>query len=328
MFAREASPFAAGLPPLVRLRRAYRRAFVEGTFWGDFQESYLAPTRVAGAPDRVLDAGCGQGETLELFRRLHVPVDYYGVDLAVGDPTWKFRVTAIADLHRLPFKDGSFDKIICNTVLEHVDDPTLVFSEFARVIRPGGRIFMSVPFVWHLHQEPFDRFRFTVHALRHLVAKHGLVEDEIRPMGGYFSVLRYLLNRSSLVWSQVPQPLRAVLSRLERARAAVDRWALAPIFFALDQLDRSPKLTLGYFVQASKPGTAPDAPVDPYCCPACRGTFERAPDTWRCSDCLTSYPIDAGVPVLSSAGVYEPVAGWTASEVGRKLAGSGAAQPR
>src|SRR3984957_9352274 len=115
MFARESSPFVKGISSRERLRRAYRRAFVLGTFWGDFQDSFLAPTRESGGIDRVLDAGCGQGETLELFRKMGVQVDYYGVDLAVGDPTWTFRVSAIADLHHLPFKNDSFDKIVCNT---------------------------------------------------------------------------------------------------------------------------------------------------------------------------------------------------------------------
>jgi SAM-dependent methyltransferase/uncharacterized protein YbaR (Trm112 family) len=306
-FAREASPFASQLPPIERLRRAYRRAFIVGTYWGDFQASFLAPTRADGRPDRVLDAGCGRGEVPALFRRYDVPLDYYGVDLAVGDPTWQFRVTAIADLHRLPFRDGSFDKVVCSQVLEHVDDPIRVFGELARVVRPGGRVFLSLPFIWHLHQEPFDRFRFSVHALRQMTEKYGMIEDEIRPMGGYFSTLRYLLNHGWTVWSQFPKPIAAVIRAIDRPRAIFDRWAIAPVAYALDQLDRSPKITLGYFIQLTKPGNMTELPPDPYCCPECRQSFVRLADSWTCSGCRASYAVSSGVPVLSPPSAYAPV---------------------
>src|SRR5882757_784407 len=141
---------------LEKMKRFYLRATVLGSYWADHREAWLRPTRTDGQPDRVLDAGCGRGEILGEFKRFGVDVDYYGVDLGVGDPTWKFRVSAVADLHDLPFKSGSFDKIICSQVLEHVDDPQTVLGELGRVLRPGGRMYLSVPFLWHLHQEPFD----------------------------------------------------------------------------------------------------------------------------------------------------------------------------
>jgi ubiquinone/menaquinone biosynthesis C-methylase UbiE len=74
-----------------RLKRLHNHVYVLGTHWGDYREDWLKPTRSDGKPDRVLDAGCGQGEILTEFKRFSVPVDYHGVDLAVGERNWRYR---------------------------------------------------------------------------------------------------------------------------------------------------------------------------------------------------------------------------------------------
>ena len=297
-----------------RLKRIYVRSTVLGTYWADYRDAWLTPTRTDGLPDRVLDAGCGRGETLREFQRFKVPVDYYGVDLGVGDPTWEFRVSAVADLHRLPFRSGSFDKVICSQVLEHVDHPYVVLGELARVVRPGGRIFLSIPFVWHLHQEPYDRMRFTRHGIDFMVKSHGLVAEVVQPMGGYFTVLRYVLGSHSLVFGSLPPWLRAVAIPLSNAARIIDAYIGAPAAFALDHLDRDHKLTLGYFLDLIRPENQGESLAtreaarrsDPYSCPACRADgppLARGADAWACRGCGARYEVRSGVPVLTMPGV-------------------------
>ncbi len=292
-FAREMSPWdRSPLPSKERLRRLYRRAWVRGSYWGDFLASIAAPVRRDGAPDRLLDAGCGRGEMRHHMARQGAKVDYYGVDLGLGDETWTCRVTAVADLHRLPFADDSMDKAVCSQVLEHVDDPGVVLSQLARVVRPGGRVFLSVPFLWHMHQMPQDRFRFNRCTLEHMFAKVGLVPDEIRPMGGYFTAAAYM---ASLFPGMVTRRSRVVGMALDRAWKAAE-WVTSPVAHALDALDVDPELTIGYFVQATKPGAARDATGDVYACPRC---YRGLPD-WTCAVC-GSYPVDGGIPHLLAA---------------------------
>ncbi|HKX30938.1 MAG TPA: class I SAM-dependent methyltransferase [Blastocatellia bacterium] len=295
-----------------KLKRLYTHMQVMGTYWPDYRDAWLSPVRKDGGPDRVLDAGCGQGEILSEFRRFGVPVDYYGVDLGVGDPSWEFKVSALADLHQLPFRSGSFDKIICNQVLEHLDEPDSALRELARVLRPGGRAFISVPFVWHLHQEPYDRYRFTRTALEYLIEKHGLKADLICPMGGYFSVLRYFINSHMLVSEWWPQPWRTLTQLAGRLVKFLDRILIAPACYWLDQLDRDRKLTLGYFLHLSRPGAGSHPlPEDPYCCPRCVALetrpLIRGAETWSCFHCATSFEVRAGVPVLTLERAYRPV---------------------
>jgi SAM-dependent methyltransferase len=295
-----------------KIKRLFTHVYVLGCYWPDYRDAWLEPTRTDGRPDRVLDAGCGRGEVLAEFERFRVPVDYHGVDLAVGDPAWEFKVSAVADVHRLPFRAASFDKVICNQVLEHVDEPDTVLHEFARVLRPGGRLFLSVPFIWHLHQEPYDRFRFSRNALEYLVNKHGLRADLIRPMGGYFTVLRYLLTSHTLVSADWGRPWRSLARLGDRLLRLVDSTVGAPAFYLLDHLDRGRKLTLGYFLHLSRPGPGSGGlPADPYCCPRCAADepepFLRRAGQWVCPRCSTAFPLQAGVPLLTLPNSYRPV---------------------
>lgn len=291
------------------LKKRVNRMRVLGTHWPDYRDWWLAPTQEQ-RPDRVLDAGCGRGEVAQEFRRAKVQIDYMGVDLGVGDPSWEFRVSAVADLHRLPFQSASFDKVICNQVLEHVDDPVAVLGELARVLRQGGRLYLSVPFIWHLHQEPYDRFRFSSHVLEKMLAQVGL-SARLQPMGGYFSVLRYVLMSHGLVTESLPSALRAVLDPGLSLLRKTDAYVFAPVWYALDKLDRDRKLTLGYFVEATKGSSATALlPADPYRCPVCaldEAQLTQRTSRWTCSRCGAAFEVLAGVPVLTPKGSYTPV---------------------
>ncbi|MBK8293989.1 MAG: class I SAM-dependent methyltransferase [Solirubrobacterales bacterium] len=99
------------------------------------------------APTAVLDAGCGEGESLERLAR-YLPDQVSGVDLNPESveftrkriPEGDFQVADILDL---PFPDDSFDLVFCLEVLEHIPEPWAAVAELARVCR--GDIVISVP---------------------------------------------------------------------------------------------------------------------------------------------------------------------------------------
>lgn len=219
-----------------RIKKIYRRIYSLGGTWGDFRDSYLAPLRKE-ENDRVLDAGCGQGHLKTDFERFNKKIDYYGVDLTVGDPRWTFRVSAVADLQALPFTAKSFDKIISIEVLEHVENPDQVFAELARVLRPGGSFFIAVPFVWHLHQEPHDHHRFTKYSIQFMAALHGLNIEFLLPMGGYFTVLRYLFSNYSFIGSRQGEGWQWLARFINRPLKWLDALFIAPLCYVLDFLD-------------------------------------------------------------------------------------------
>jgi SAM-dependent methyltransferase len=96
---------------------------------------------------------------------------------------------------KLPFKDSSIDTILLTDVLEHLSNPQLMLSESERILRSNGHILIFVPFLYWLHEQPHDYFRYTEHALANLIESSGLVSVEIYPYGGGSDVLIDMGNK-------------------------------------------------------------------------------------------------------------------------------------
>jgi SAM-dependent methyltransferase len=99
--------------------------------------------------ERVLDCGCGMGFYLFVMGRLR-RLDLVGLDSDVSRLDWAARERVPArlvegDAQRLPFDDGSFDKVLMSEVLEHLPDDRGALAEAHRVLRPGGILAISVP---------------------------------------------------------------------------------------------------------------------------------------------------------------------------------------
>jgi len=105
-----------------------------------------------------------------------------------------------ADIHALPFRDGVFDAVKASEVLEHVPAVAQALAECRRVLRPGGHLVITVPFLERLHPDPEDYARYTERMWERLLAEAGLTPVAIRPQGGFFThlagLLRFLVLRA------------------------------------------------------------------------------------------------------------------------------------
>jgi SAM-dependent methyltransferase len=201
---------------------------------------------------RVLDAGAGDGRFTGLFAHTR----YVSVDLAVGDTRWDFtQLDALCNLTALPFACDQFDVVLCTQVLEHVREPLEVLSNIQRVLRPGGRLYLSVPQSWHQHQKPYDYFRYTSFGLRHLFERSGLCVASIEPMGGYFWFLSFQLqNLNYWLFSQRPNGRAWYTWPLRGALGFMFQLVIPLCLFYLDPLDVVKDETFGYLCAAVKPG--------------------------------------------------------------------------
>ncbi|MGH8162772.1 MAG: class I SAM-dependent methyltransferase [Rhodanobacteraceae bacterium] len=121
---------------------------------------------------RVLDVGCAGG-----WARDVVPLEceYIGLDYPVtACEIYGTRPQIFADGAKLPFIEGAFDTVLLLEVLEHVADAGAVLGEIHRVLKPGGMLLLSVPFLYPLHDAPHDYRRYTAHGLIHSVRSAGL----------------------------------------------------------------------------------------------------------------------------------------------------------
>jgi SAM-dependent methyltransferase len=83
-------------------------------------------------------------------------------------------VDVVADARRLPFAPESADAVICQSMIEHVDDPQAVLSEISRILKPGGHCYLTVPFIFPYHSSPDDYRRLTRDGLRVMCEAHRL----------------------------------------------------------------------------------------------------------------------------------------------------------
>jgi SAM-dependent methyltransferase len=193
---------------------------------------------------RVLDAGAGDAPYRELFDRCeYVTTDWSG-SVHAGAKS----ADIVASLDRLPVAEGSFDAVLCTQVLEHVDDPLGALVELRRVLRPGGRLGLTVPLVWPLHEEPFDFFRYTPYSLESLLTRAGFTALEVGARNGYFATIAQLLR---LAPDAVGSPPDA--AEHSRARLFEDLWRLAGQLETLDELDERRIFPLGYQARARRP---------------------------------------------------------------------------
>jgi glycogen(starch) synthase len=130
---------------------------------------------------RVLNAGAGT-----------VPIaagtTQVRLDLQLGN-----RPEVCADLHHLPFSEGVFDAVFSIAVLEHCRRPWLVMRELRRVVRPGGHLLLSFPFMQPAHPNPDDYFRFTAEGMRELALDAGFVVLETGPDNSTQQTIAWML---------------------------------------------------------------------------------------------------------------------------------------
>lgn len=108
-------------------------------------------------------------------------------------------VDVVGDIHDLPIDDDSFDCVVCTGTFEHIRNPWKATQELLRILKPGGIVYIDVPFMQAYHRDPVDYWRFTVDGLR--VLCEGFEELEagpyIGPTCGLIWVMREWANSLS-----------------------------------------------------------------------------------------------------------------------------------
>lgn len=197
---------------------------------------------------KVLDAGSGREHEQHLRKELQAT----GATLHTCDFCEGPGVDFVGDVSALPFETGSYDIVLNMQVLEHVKDPALVVKELARVLKPGGHVFLTTPQSSPLHNLPWNFFNFTNLGLRLLFEEAGLEVIKEEPQGGHFALLAFELNWTVRELQRAPLPglIKAPLVLLSRLLFGV----VTKIFLLwLDRFDTQPLNTIGWNFHGRKP---------------------------------------------------------------------------
>lgn len=181
---------------------------------------------------KIIDIGAGTCQYKSYFKRAR----YFSHDI---ENNRQGTIDYAGPLSILP--DNAFDRILCTQVLEHLKEPSSAFKNFYRILRKGGKVFLTTHMAFEEHLVPHDYFRFTRYGLRYLAESNGFRVEKIEPQGGRFVVLA--------------KELQTLAPRLLKNKYAVSIFYLLfslPLFLSnlvlvlLDVLDKEKTLTLNY----------------------------------------------------------------------------------
>jgi len=211
---------------------------------------YLAES-VISTDSAILDIGCGH-RVIE--QKIGPTCSYIGLDLFETATKWYgSKPDVYADAQQLPVKGSSIDHVLALEVMEHIRSPEKVVQEAYRVLKKNGTLIISVPFMYPLHDEPYDFRRWTRHGLKELIeGSGGLKIDEIRENGGSIASAAIIFN------------LTIIESFIQLIKISRVFWILSPmlmliftitnLFSLLDILSTTRKsiAPLGYLLVARK----------------------------------------------------------------------------
>ncbi len=191
----------------------------------------------------LVDLGCG---SVPLYGLYGPHVDSVTCIDWANSPHPSRHLDLQADLSvPLPLPGASFDTVILSDVLEHVPEPRHLWAEMARLLRPGGRVLMNVPFLYGLHEVPHDYGRYTSFALRRMADDAGFDVEELVAAGGSLHVLANLLAKHIVHLPLLGAPIALLL---QGCAALPDRWGWGRRFAALS----AERFPLGYFMVARR----------------------------------------------------------------------------
>jgi len=204
----------------------------------------------------VLDVGCGARPHETRFAR--ETAQYVGIDRPT---TGQARPDVVGDAMALPVRSACADTVLATELLEHLPHPADFLAEAARVLRPGGTLILSTPFLEPLHEEPRDFFRFTPYGLRVLLVEAGFEVRSIQRKGGWWSVVVGSFVNQAIY--DVANPERADGRRRDDPilmALAIPLCACAQLLgYGLDRVWPGGRYTLGYVAVATLAETAPPA---------------------------------------------------------------------
>lgn len=190
----------------------------------------------------VVDLGCGESPFGDLLERFHtcLKVDFTPYD----------GVNIVANLNeRFPIRSNYADIVIASNTLEHLPDTESFLKECFRILKPGGSIIITVPFLIPLHQEPFDFLRFTEYQLKYLLEKSEFSEIKIMPLSNFFEI--YYATQNAFLNASINQQKKLIFKIFLRIFRKIQflMTMLMSIFFKNVEDKQYPK---GYGIVAKK----------------------------------------------------------------------------
>jgi len=106
---------------------------------------------------KILDIGCGQAEILNRLNMIGFEI--FGLDKNEVYGNISFKKFDLNSMKKLPYKNNTFDYIVCTEVLGYLDNPVFVLKEMNRILKKGGRLFLTTPGVENIYSKYLFLFK-------------------------------------------------------------------------------------------------------------------------------------------------------------------------
>lgn len=152
---------------------------------------------------RILDAGAGELRNKPLCEHLNYvsqdicEYDGEGDTKGLHTRSWDTsKIDIICDISSIPEEDASFDCILCSEVFEHLPDPLLALNEFARLLKPNGKLIITAPFASLVHFAPYHfATGFSRYWYEHHLPLRGFEIETLMPNGDWFDFAKQEIFR-------------------------------------------------------------------------------------------------------------------------------------
>ncbi|MGQ0739694.1 MAG: class I SAM-dependent methyltransferase [Bacteroidota bacterium] len=148
---------------------------------------------------KLLDFGCGSKPYQSLFKL----DEYIGLDFEkTGHDHSNEQIDVYYDGKTIPFNNEYFDSILCSEVAEHLFDLPAAFAEINRVLKKGGKLLLTCPFVWNEHEAPYDYARYTQFALKDMLEKNDFSIVQYEKKGDFIEAITQMRVLYFVQWAE------------------------------------------------------------------------------------------------------------------------------
>ena len=134
-----------------------------------------------GEGNLILDIGCATKWPCHHIQKNNT---YYGIDYYQTASEWYHTKPDIyCNALNLPFTDNFFDVVLLFDVLEHIENSDQLLSEINRVLKPGGKLLMQVPFIYPIHDKPRDFVRYSEFGFEQLATRNHFKIEYCKAVG-------------------------------------------------------------------------------------------------------------------------------------------------
>lgn len=191
--------------------------------------------------ENVLTVGAG-GEVNILLRDYAAKTGFKVTSFDISEDR---EPDVVGDLHTYDFGENKFDTIVLSEVLEHLHSPHLGVENIYRSLKPGGRLILTTPFIFPIHDRPYDFYRYTKYGLEHLLSDF----EDVKIMERNSA-----LEAIDVLWLRLNKISGKHTYFLKRLIVFTVFYLKRPLTLLLMKFVKTDIMTTGYNVSAVKPG--------------------------------------------------------------------------